>query len=101
MLNFKWRHFQSDIILLNVIWYLKYALSYRDLEEMMKDRGISVDYTTIFRWVIKYTPQIEKELSAKKKPVHSSWRMDETYVKVRGKCEVLPERIVEILVSGC
>lgn len=51
---FKWRHFQSDIILLNVRWYCRYALSYRDLEEMMRERGIEVDHATINRWVLKY-----------------------------------------------
>jgi transposase-like protein len=53
---FKWKHFQGEIILLCVRWYLKYALSYRNLEEIMKDRGLSVDHTTIYRWVMIYAP---------------------------------------------
>ena len=55
---FKWRHFQSDLILLNVRWYLRYSLSYRDLAEMMLERGIKVDHTTIYRWVQAYSPEI-------------------------------------------
>lgn len=51
---FKWRHFLPEIILLNVRWYLRYPLSYRDLEEMMVERGLSVDHTTIYRWVVAY-----------------------------------------------
>lgn len=56
---FKWRHFQADIILLRVRWYLRYALSYRDLEEMMAERGLHLDHTTIFRWVQRYAPELE------------------------------------------
>ncbi len=56
---FKWRHFRSDRILLNVRWYLRYQLSYRDLEEMM-ERGLSVDHTTIYRWVQAYAPELDK-----------------------------------------
>ena len=57
---FKWRHFQAEIILLCVRWYLRYALSYRDLEEMMLERGLPIDHTTIFRWVQQYAPELEK-----------------------------------------
>jgi transposase-like protein len=57
---FKWRHYESEIILLCVRWYLRYALSYRDLEEMMNERGLSVDHTTIYRWVQAYAPELEK-----------------------------------------
>lgn len=58
--KFKWRHFEKDIILLTARWYLRYALSYRDLEEMMHERGLSLDHTTIYRWVQRYAPKIEK-----------------------------------------
>jgi len=61
---FKWRHFFPEIILLNVRWYCHYALSYRDLEEMMAERGIAVDHSTINRWVLKYAPQLEKRIRA-------------------------------------
>src|SRR5512133_3047229 len=57
---FKWRHFQSDILLLCVRWYLRSSLSYRDLEEMMRERGLQVDHTTIYRWVQHYAPELEK-----------------------------------------
>ena len=59
---FKWRHYESEIILLCVRWYLRYALSYRDLEEMMNERGLSVDHTTIYRWVQAYAPEMEKRI---------------------------------------
>ena len=57
---FKWRHFEAEIIVLCVRWYLRYSLSYRDLEEMMRERGLSVDHTTIYRWVQHYAPELEK-----------------------------------------
>ena len=57
---FKWRHFQAEIILLCVRWYLRYALSYRDLEELMLERGLHIDHTTLFRWVQRYAPEREK-----------------------------------------
>ena len=60
MISFKWRHFQKDLILLVVRWYLAYSLSYRDLEEMMLERNIHVDHSTINRWVIHYAPLLGK-----------------------------------------
>ena len=57
---FKWKHFQPEIILLNVRWYCRYALSYRDLEEMMAERGLSVDHRTINRWVLQYGPDLDQ-----------------------------------------
>ena len=81
---FKWRHFEAEIILLCVRWYLRYALSYRDLEEMMAERGLSVDHTTISRWVQQYAPEIEKRCRPHLKTTTDSWRVDETYVKVKG-----------------
>ena len=53
---FKWKHYLSDIIILCVRWYLKYPLSYRNLEEMMQERGLNINHTTIYRWVIEYSP---------------------------------------------
>jgi len=82
---FKWRHFQPEIILLTVRWYLRYALSFRDLEEMMTERGLSIDHTTIYRWVQDYAPEIDKRSRPYLKQTNDSWRVDETYVKVRGK----------------
>ena len=76
---FKWRHFQSEIILLCVCWYLRYSLSYRDLEEMMPERGIEVDHTTIYRWVQKYGPELDQRCRPYLRPTNDSWRVDETY----------------------
>ena len=85
MISFKWRHFQKEIIMLVVRWYLSYALSYRDLEEMMLERGVLVDHSTINRWVIEYSPLLEQAFRKKyKRKVGSSWRMDETYIKIKG-----------------
>src|SRR5512135_815514 len=80
---FKWRHFEADIILLCVRWYLRYSLSYRDLEEMMAERGLSVDHTTIYRWVQRYAPEIEKRCRPHLKACNDSWRGDETSIKVK------------------
>ncbi len=89
MNRLKWKHFHREVILLNVRWYLAYPLSYRNLEEMMEDRGIDVDHTTIFRWVQEYSPNLVSAFNRRKKPVSRSWRMDETYIKVRGKWRYL------------
>jgi transposase-like protein len=67
---FKWRHFLPDIILLNVRWYCRYALSYRDLEEMMQERGVQVDHSTINRWVLKYAPELDKRIRPYLKPTN-------------------------------
>ncbi len=79
---FKWRHFEPTIILLCVRWYCRYALSYRDLEEIMRERGLEVDHTTIFRWTQKYAPEINKRIRPHLKLTGASYRIDETYVKV-------------------
>jgi IS6 family transposase len=79
---FKWRHFQSDIILLCVRWYLRYSLSYRDLEEMMLERGLHVDHTTIYRWVQHYALELEQRCRPRLKATNDSWRLDETYIKI-------------------
>ncbi len=77
-------HFPKCIVLQAVYWYLRYSLSYRDIEELMEERGIELDHATVQRWVVKYTPLIEAEFRKKKKTVGSSWRMDETYIKIKG-----------------
>ena len=86
---FKWRHFLPEIILLNVRWYCRYALSYRDLEEMMAERGIEVDHSTINRWVLKYAPELDKRIRPRLKQTNDSWRVDETYIKVKGQWKYL------------
>ena len=87
--SFKWKHFVGEIILLNVRWYLKYPLSYRNLKEMMIERGIQVDHSTIMRWVHQYSPEIEKKVRRYLRPTNDSWRVDETYVKVKGEWKYL------------
>ena len=82
---FKWRHFEGQIILLCVRWYLRYCLSYRDLEEIMAERGLNLDHTTIYRWVQKYAPELEKRCKPHLKRTNDSWRVDETYIKVKGE----------------
>jgi putative transposase len=82
---FKGRHFDRSIILLCIRWYLAYNLSLRNLEEMMAERGISVDHATIHRWVIRYSPELLKCFNARKRVVTSKWHVDETYIKVRGR----------------
>jgi IS6 family transposase len=80
---FKWRHFEADIILLCVRWYIRYSLSSRDLEEMMRERGLWVDHSTISRWVQSYAPELEKRCRPHLNTTTDSWRVDETYVKVK------------------
>ncbi len=81
---FKWRHFEAEIILLCVRWYLRYSLSYRDLEELMRERGLQADHTTIYRWVQHYAPELEKRCRPHLKATNDSWRVDETYIKIKG-----------------
>lgn len=82
---FKGRHFEQEIIVLCVRWYLRYKLSYRDLVEMMAERGLPVAHTTILRWVQRYTPEFDKRWSRFAAQVGKSWRVDETYVRIRGQ----------------
>lgn len=81
---FKWRHFEAEIILLCIRWYVRYTLSYRDLEEMMWERGLHVDQTTIYRWVQHYAPELEKRCRPHLAATNDSWRVDETDVKIKG-----------------
>jgi hypothetical protein len=89
MIEFKGSHFERAVILWAVRWYVAYPISYRQLEEMMEEHGVDVDHATLNRWVLKYVPLLEQELQARKQPVGSSWRMDETYVKVKGSWKYL------------
>ena len=82
--SFKGAHFPPDVILMGIRWYLAYPLSTRHVEELMEERGVSVDHSTVNRWVVKYSPQLEAEFHRRKRPVWTSWRMDETYIKVKG-----------------
>lgn len=84
MLNLKGMRFPITVILFCIRWYAAYPLSYRHLEEMMEECGVSVDHSTINRWAIRFLPLIEKMARKHKHPVGGSWRMDETYIKVKG-----------------
>jgi putative transposase len=87
--NFKGAHFPQDIILTGVRWYVAYPLSMRQIEELRLERGVHVDHATINRWVIKYSPQLEAAFHRRKRPVWVSWRMDETYIRVKGEWRYL------------
>src|SRR5207244_92178 len=80
--SFNRRHYQAKIILL-CVHFLRYPLSYRDLEEMMRERGLHIDHTTIYRWVQQYAPELERRCRLHLKGTNDSWRVDETYVKVK------------------
>src|SRR6201981_3108143 len=82
---FKWRQFEPEVILLAVGWYLRFSLSYRDVEELLAERGLFVDHVTVWRWVQRYAPEMQRRLGSKLKPTNDSWRVDETYVRVKGK----------------
>jgi len=82
---FRGRHFQDEIIVLCLRWYLRYSLSYRDLEEMMAERGLSLDHSTIARWVLRYAPILSQRIRCEMRRPNRSWRVDETYVRVAGR----------------
>jgi transposase, IS6 family len=82
-LLFKWRHFQGDIILYVARWYLRYALSYHDVEELLRERGVWVDHTTVYRWVQRYAPEPDKRCRPYLRATSDSYRVDETYIKIK------------------
>jgi putative transposase len=88
-ISFKGAHFPQDIILMGVRWYVAYPLSYRHVEELMEERGVLLDHATIQRWVVKYSPQLEEAFHQRKRPVWRSWRMDETYIRLKGEWRYL------------
>jgi len=84
-IDFKGSHYPKDVILYAVFFYVCYAVSYRDLEEIMGERGIHVDHATLNRWVVKYSLGIAETAQVRKQPTARSWRMDETYIKIKGR----------------
>jgi putative transposase len=84
MVSFKGKQHLKNVILMSVRWYTAYSLSYRDIEELLLERGLNIDHSTVNRWVVEYSPQLAENFKKKKKIVNNSWRMDETYVKVKG-----------------
>ena len=85
MISFKGAHYPKDVILYAVFFYVRYGVSYRDLEEIMEERGVMVDHATLNRWVIRYSPTIALNAKSQKRATSKSWRMDETYIKVKGQ----------------
>ena len=94
---FKGRHFQDELIVLCVRRYLRYSLSYRDLEELMGERGLSVDHSTIARWVLRYAPILNQRMRRHVRYPNRSWRVDETY---RALSSVLLRRVEVPLALG-
>jgi putative transposase len=88
-ISFKGAHFPKEVILMGVRWYVAYPLSTRHVEELMEERGVDVDHSTINRWTIKYSPLLEEAFHRRKRAVWISWRMDETYIKVKGEWRYL------------
>jgi putative transposase len=86
---FKGRQFDKSVNLLCIRWDLTYNLSLRNLEEMMAERGISVDHATIHRWVVRYSPELLERFNLRKRSVSRKWHVDETYIKVRGQWKYL------------
>jgi transposase-like protein len=82
---FKGRHFDQSVILLCVRWYLAYNLSLRDLEEMMAERGLTVDHSTVHRWIVHFSPRLLERFNRRKRTVTGKWHVDETYIKIRGR----------------
>jgi putative transposase len=95
-ISFKGAHFPPEIILMGVRWYVAYPLSSRQVEELMAERGVELDHATIHRWVIKYSPLLEEAFHRRKRPVWGSWRMDETYIKVKGEWRYLYRAVDKI-----
>ena len=93
---FKWRHFEADLILCAVRWYLRYALSYRDVEELLRERGLTVDHTTIFRWVQRYAPELDRRCRPRLKATNDSYRVDETVRRI-GCMKERSHRLPELL----
>jgi IS6 family transposase len=103
---FKGRHFASEVILWALRWYLAFPISYRDLASMLSDRGVAVDHTTLFRWIQAYARTLEKRIRRHLLPCTGSWRVDETYIKVKGVWSYLYRAVdslgqtIDFLLSG-
>ena len=93
-MKFPGRHFPKDVILTTVRWYLRYKLSYRDVEELIGERGLKVDHSTVNRWVIKYVPLLAAVARRRKRAVGLSWRLDGTYIKVAEAGNTITELLI-------
>lgn len=103
---FKWRQYPGEVILLCVRWYLRFPLSYAHVAEMMQERGLVVDRSCVWRWVQEYAPELNKRCRPHLKPASKSWRVDETYVRVKGQDRYLyravdsPGQTIEFLLTA-
>ena len=88
-MDFRGCHSPPEVIITSMRWYLRYKFSYRDVEELLAERGVRADHSTINRWVIKFSPALADAARSHKKPVGRSWRLDETYIKVKGQWKYL------------
>ena len=86
---FRWFRFPADVILWAVRWYLQFPISYRDLEQMLADREVAVDHTTLSRWVQRFAPELEKRMRCYLRPCRGPWHVDETHVRVDGRWRYL------------
>src|ERR1700745_3608220 len=89
---FKWRQFEPEVILLAVGWYLRFSLSYRDVEELLADRGLHADHVTVWRWVQRYAPEMARRLRSSLNSTNDSWRVDETNIPGQGQVGVFVPR---------
>ncbi|MEO1607370.1 MAG: IS6 family transposase [Pseudomonadota bacterium] len=107
MISFKGAHFPQEVILHAVFFYLRYGVSYRDLEEILAERGVKVDHATLNRWVVKYAPLVAKTALKRRASISSSWRLDETYIKVKGAWHYLYRAVdkhgqtIDFMLSEC
>ena len=97
---FKWRQTEPELILCAVCWYLRYSLSFRDVEELLRERGLEADHTTIWRWVQCYGPELEERLRRHLKPTNKSWRVDGEPYRDRRRPNLLNQRRPPALSSG-
>src|SRR5271165_204853 len=91
--RFKWRQFEPEVILLAIGWYLRFSLSYRDVEKLLAERGLLVDHVTVWRWVQSYAPELERRLRQKLRPTNDSWRVDSDLYQGQGQ--------VGVFIQGC
>jgi transposase-like protein len=97
--------FPSDVIVLAVRWYLRFGLSYRDVEELLSERGVEVDHVTIYRWVLRFTPLLAEAARPCRHAVGDRWQVDETYLKVAGRWRYVYRaidqfgQVIDVLVS--
>ncbi|WP_281175058.1 IS6 family transposase [Legionella massiliensis] len=85
----------SEVVMQCVRWYCKYGISYRDLEEMMLERGLKIDHTTMYRWVLHYAPELKKRREWYKRSYSQRWHLDQTYIRVKGEWKSLYRAIDE------